>query len=64
MSHRINLRIASLPYLKKDGLVGGDPTGNGLIDLGRKSRRKPGEPSIGERLQAAYEAAVAKKKKR
>jgi DNA-binding HxlR family transcriptional regulator len=31
--------------------------------LGRKSRRKPGVPSVGERLQAAYEAVVAKKKK-
>jgi DNA-binding HxlR family transcriptional regulator len=32
--------------------------------LGRKPRRKPGVPSVGERLQAAYEAVVAKKKKR
>jgi hypothetical protein len=34
------------------------------IHLGRESRRKPGVPSVGGRLQAAYEAVIAKKKKR
>jgi DNA-binding HxlR family transcriptional regulator len=34
------------------------------IHLGKKSRRKPGVPSVGERLQAAYEAVLAKRKKR
>jgi DNA-binding HxlR family transcriptional regulator len=32
------------------------------IHLGMKRRRKPG-PSVGERLQAAYQAVVAKRKK-
>jgi DNA-binding HxlR family transcriptional regulator len=34
------------------------------LHLGKKHRRKPGVPSVGERLQAAYEAVVAKQKKR
>jgi DNA-binding HxlR family transcriptional regulator len=34
------------------------------LHLGKKRRRKPGVLSVGERLQAAYEAVVAKQKKR
>jgi DNA-binding HxlR family transcriptional regulator len=33
------------------------------LHLGKKRRRKPGAPSVGERLRAAYEAVVAKRRK-